>query len=228
MKRLVGFLTFLALTPYAFAQESPKTPLDKIQFELSSKQWVSTQKAIVSVNVNATLANADLVKARAEIMTRLNKIVKGDWQLVAFERSQDNSGLEKLQVRAQVRVDQSLLTDIYQQAKSVSLPGAQYGISGVEFKPGLEERQEVKAKIREQLYQQINDEIARINIRFPKQNYSVYRVIFVEGDQPVQPRAYHAKSLNMAEMAASAAPLSVSNELVLTAHVKAASNRKEN
>ena len=229
MKQLVGILALMVLTPCSFAQEvkASRLVLDKIQFEMSSKQWVTTQKALLSVNINATLNNADLVKARADMMERLNKIVKGDWHILAFDRSQDSSGLEKLDVQAQARVDQSQLTDIYQNAKSVSIPGAKYEISGVEFKPGLEEIQEVKAKIREQLYQKVNEEIARINKVYPNQNYSVNRFVLVEGDAPVQKRAYQQKALNTMVMAASPAPLTVSNELVMTAFVEAASNRKK-
>ena len=86
-------------------------------FQVSSKQWVTTQTAILNVNINVTLNNADLVKARADIMDSLNKIAKGDWHLIEFDRSQDSSGLEKLYVQAQARVDQASLTDIYQNAK---------------------------------------------------------------------------------------------------------------
>lgn len=118
------------------------------------------------------------MKARADIMDSLNKIAKGEWHLVQFDRSQDSSGLEKLYVQAQARVDQSALTNIYQNAKSVSKPGAKYEISGVEFKPSLEETQVVRAKIREQIYQQVNDEIDRMNKAYPKQNYSVSNLVF--------------------------------------------------
>lgn len=168
------------------------------------------------------------MKARADIMDSLNKIAKGEWHLVQFDRSQDSSGLEKLYVQAQARVDQSALTNIYQNAKSVSKPGAKYEISGVEFKPSLEETQVVRAKIREQLYQQVNDEIDRMNKAYPKQNYSVSNLVFFEGDNiPQQPRAYQAKEMNALVMAAAPAPLTVSNELILTAMVEAASNRKQ-
>lgn len=228
MKQFIGILALLTFSVCAFAQTSndPKMVLDTIRFEVSSKQWVTTQKAMLSVTINATLTNADLVKARADILTRLNKIVKGDWHLTSFDRAQDSSGLEKLHVQAQVRVLQSDLTNMYQQAKSVSLPGAQYEISGIEFKPDLDEIQEVKAKIREQLYQKINDEMARINKLYPKQKYSLNHLDFVEAGSLVQPRQ-HAKLLNAVSMAASAAPLTVSNELVMTAIVEVASNRKE-
>jgi len=113
----------------------------------------------------------------------------------------------------------------------VSTPGTKYEVSGVDFKPSLEETQEVKAKVRERLYNQINEEIARMNKAYPTQNYTVSNLIFVEGGDGVaaQPRAYQAKEMNVLAVSAPpvGAPLTVSNELILTALVEAASNRNE-
>jgi hypothetical protein len=228
MKQFVGILTLMASTHVATASDviPPPLVLDKIVFQVSAKQWVTTQTALLHVNINVTLTNADLVRARGDIMISLNKIAKGEWHLVEFARSQDSSGMEKLYVQAQVRVDQAALTDIYQNAKSVSMPGAKYEVSGVEFKPSLEETQTVRTKVREQLYQQVNQEISRMNKAYPNQNYSVSNLIFEEGGDVIQPRAYQAKEMNTMAAAVAPAPLTVSNELVLTAMVEAASNRK--
>ncbi|TAL61287.1 MAG: hypothetical protein EPN84_08255 [Legionella sp.] len=230
MKNCLAILALLSLSPIVLADDDlPKPVLDKIMFQMSAKQWVSTQTALLDVNVNVTLKSADLVKARNEIMTSLTKIAKGDWHLVQFDRSQDSSGLEKLYVQAQARVDQAALTDIYQNAKSVSIPGAKYEVGGVEFKPSLDETQAIRVKIREQLYQKVNEEMARMNKAYPEQKYSINNLVFVEGDAPVaQPRLYQAKEMNVTAMAAAPAPLTVSNELVMTAIVEAASNRKVN
>lgn len=228
MKQIAGMLALMALTPVALAESAvPQLVLDKVVFQISAKEWITTKTALLNVNINVTLNNADLVKARADIMNSLNKVAEGDWHLLQFDRSQDSSGLEKLYVQAQARVDQSALTDIYQNAKSVSKPGANYAVSGVEFKPSLEETQQIKAKVREKLYQQVNDELARMNKAYPTQSYSVSNLVFVEGDNVVQPKAYEAKQMNAMVMAAAPAPLTVSNELVMTAMVEAASNRKE-
>lgn len=230
MRQVAGMLALMTISPFALAADIiiPQLVLDKVLFQISSKQWVTTQTAILNVSVNVTLSTADLVKARADIMVSLNKIAKGDWHLVEFDRSQDSSGLEKLYVQAQVRVDQTALTDIYVNAKTVSMPGAKYEVSGVEFKPSLEETQTIRAKVREKLYQQVNEELLRMNKAYPAQNYSVSNLVFVEGDNPpVQARAYQAKEMNTMAMGAAPAPLTVSNELVLTAMVEAASNRKQ-
>ena len=225
-------LILMAVTPFTFAADiiPPQLVLDKIVFQISAKQWVTTQSALLGVSINVTLNGADMVKARADIMDRLNKIAKGSWNLTEFERSQDSSGLEKLYVQAQARVDQTALTDIYKNAKAVSMPGAKYEISSVEFKPSFDETQTVLAKVREQLYQQVNDEIARMNKAYPAQNYSVSNMMFISGDNSSQPRPYQAKEMNTVFAAAAQAPqpsVSVSNELVLTAVVEAASNRKQ-
>jgi hypothetical protein len=235
---IVGLLTLMFATPWAFAGEDlplpppqPQLILDKINFQVSSKQWVSTQSALLNVSINVTLSSADLVKARADIMDRLNKIAKGEWHLVEFNRSQDNSGLEKLDVQAQVRVNQAALTDVYKNAKSVSLPGAKYEISGIDFKPSLEETQAVWSQVRQNIYTQVNEELARINKNYPAQNYTVSNLVFIEGangSPPSPPRMYQAKALNTLAMGAAppAPALTVSNELVLTAWVEVASNRK--
>ncbi|STY28433.1 Uncharacterised protein [Legionella wadsworthii] len=235
---IVSFLAFMFITPFAFAEDPlappiyphPPLTLDKIDFQVSAKQWVTTQTALLGVGINVTLTSADLVKARSDIMDRLNKIAKGEWHLLEFDRSQDSSGLEKLYVQAQARVNQESLTDIYKNAKDVSLPGAKYEISSVDFKPSFDETQNVLSQIRQRLYQQVNDELARINKAYPNQNYSLSNLTFIEGTNPQPPMPYQAKTMNtmMVGAAAPSAPaLTVGNELILTAIVEVASNRKQ-
>jgi hypothetical protein len=231
MKKLVAMFMLATLSPCLHAVNlQNKMVLDKVVLQISAKQWATTQTALLNVKINATLTNADLVKARSDMMSNLSKIAKGDWQLIQFERSQDSSGLEKLAVVAQARVPQASLTDIYQNAKSVSKPGATYEINEVEFKPSLEEMQQAKSQLRERLYHQINDEVGRLNKIYSNQNYSVNRIIFFEGNQ-VMPmtKAYQAKTMHtLAVTAATPAPaLTVSNEIIMQALVELASKRQE-
>ncbi|MDI9818534.1 MULTISPECIES: hypothetical protein [unclassified Legionella] len=228
MKKLAGIAVLAMFGSLVNAQEQ-KVLLDKVAFQVSAKQWVSTQTALLTVNVNATLNHADLVKARAQIMNRLAKIAPGEWHLTQFERSQDSSGLEKLFVTAEARVLQNNLTNIYLDAKNVSKPGETYTINSIEFKPDLDEVQQVKQQLRERLYQQVNDEISRLNKVYPGQHYTLNNLVFFEGDRaPLpQPKAYQAREINTMVMAAAAPALTVSNELVMSAVVELASNREE-
>jgi hypothetical protein len=232
MKRVAGILVCALLSSMSQAAEIslPNRTLDKVVFQVSAKQWVSTQSALLSINVNATLSNADLVKARADIMDHLNKIASGEWHVLQFDRSQDSSGLEKLFVEAQVRVPQSSLTNIYQNAKDVSKPGATYSVTGIEFKPSLEEVQQVKSQLRQRLYQQVNEELARLNKVYSAQHYTVNRLYIIDGEVVPQTEPYQARKMNSMMVAAVAAPapaLTVSNEITMSAMVEAGSNRQE-
>ena len=132
MKKIAGIFAALVFSFAASAMEASTQPeliLDTVVFQVAAKQWVGTQTALLTVSINATLTNADLIKARKDIMDKLVKIAPGEWHLTQFDRSQDNSGLEKLYVQAEARIPQSSLTSVYQNAKSVSLPGASYNIA---------------------------------------------------------------------------------------------------
>lgn len=233
MRKLAVIIALISLSSLSHAVNLPShhMKLDKVVFQVSAKQWITTQSAVLTVNINATLTNADLVKTRAEIMSNLGKIATGEWQLTQFDRSQDSSGLEKLFVAAQARVPQASLTDIYQNAKNVSKPGATYEINGVEFRPSLAEIQQVKAQLRDYLYQQINSEVNRLDKTYTGQNYSVHRIYFSEGDQLVpMAKAYQPRELNTVALATVATPapaVTVSNELIMNALVELASNRIE-
>lgn len=232
MNKMALMSVFFLISPLLQAEDCSRHPcpeLDKVFFQVSANQWVSTQTALLTVNINATLNNADLVQARADIMGRLTKIADGEWHLTQFDRSQDSSGLEKLFVEAQARIPQASLTNIYQNAKDNSKPGATYTISAVEFKPGLQEIQQIKSQLRQRLYQQVNEELARLNKVYTNQNYTVSKVSIMDGDVQAQPQY---KALQMQTMAIPGAGpnvsnLSVSNEIIMSALVEAGSARKE-
>ncbi|MFC3907819.1 hypothetical protein ACFORL_01820 [Legionella dresdenensis] len=229
MRKAAGMLAFSLLGVAAVSAEAGNRPvLDKVVFQVSAKQWVTTQTALLTVNVNAALTDSDLVKTRAAIMGKLAKIAAGEWHITQFERSQDSSGLEKLFVEAQLRVPQANLTNVYQSAKDVSKPGATYTIASIEFKPGLEDVEQIKNQLREKLYRQVNDEIARLNKVYTTQQYSVNRLYIIDGQPQGQPKNYQPREMKTMVMAAvpAPAPMAVSNELVMSAMVEAASNRQ--
>lgn len=230
------FLLSLLLQTSLFAESCPLSPcltLDKVQFQVASKLWVNTQLPLLSVNVNMTLSNTDLVQARADIMARLNQIAKGEWHITQFDRSQDSSGLEKLYVEAEARVTQASLNDIYKNAKTVSKPGTVFSISSVEFKPNLQEVQTAKSQLRERLYQMVSEELTRLNKVYASQNYTVANIYFFDGEAPSSmpsPMQGYG-TMNKVRLAASAVPapapeLNISNILTMSAIVEAASTRK--
>lgn len=210
---------------------SSRIPLDKVQFQVSKNAWVTTQTALLRASVNVTLNRVDLIKARADIMNRLSKIAEGTWHLTDFQRSQDSSGLERLTVNAEARIPQDKLTNVFQQAKSVSYPGATYVVTGIDFTPSLADVEPVKAQLRDDLYQMVNAELARLNKAYPAQQYSVNQMAFNEGQvMAPQPKLFQRNMINQmaAESVSAAPPLMQSQELTMTATVQVASNRMVN
>lgn len=211
----------------AWAKDDPQLVLDNVQLNLSAQEWVETQSAKVTVAVNAVLGRNDLVKLRQNIMSNLNKISSAKWHITQFDRSQDNSGLEKLYATASARINQSDLTDLYANAKSVSKPGASYKVLSVQFKPSLQEIEKTKHKLRQNLYAQVMQELKLINQQSPQQSYSIHSIRFVDAlpvSNNYQPRAKQTMML----AAESASPsVAVSNRLTMSAVVDLASNRQD-
>jgi hypothetical protein len=221
-------LGLVFLSTSVFSEPAPADVarvLDNIQFQLTARDWVITDTALLKIHISATLTNTDIVKAHQHILEQLNKIAKGSWQIVQFNRGQDNSGLEKLEVDAQIRVSQNVLTNVYQQVKSISHPGENYAVSIVEFKPSFEEMQQAKNHLREKLYQQVLQELESINKLYPSQQYSVHHLEFIEDAQFMMPRA-QAENMVLSSVP-NQAPMKTSNELYLTVIVDVASNRSE-
>lgn len=205
-------------------------PLDKIIFPLSAQQWLNTDTAVLSVNLNVTLNNSDIVQARKEIMANLSKICVGEWHIMQFKRSQDNSGLEKLFVQARIRAAQNNLNAVFQHAKAVSKPGATYEIANIEFIPSFEDIQKLKAKLREIIYQQAQYELNKINQIYSTQKYSLYSLKIIEHTPIAQPQALPLAAQNTMLMRASpsndASSMAVGNKITLHAIIEAASDRK--
>lgn len=204
-------------------------PLDRIVFQVADEAWVSTKSAEVIASVNATLDKAGLAKVRQQMLDNLQHIAKAQWHITSFNRSQDSSGLERISVMAQARVPEQQLGHVRQQANKVSRPGATYRVIDIQFTPTLEEVQQTRSTLREDLYRKVNAEVERLNKVFPEQNYSVHNINFTgmvfgrsrEGGN----QAYRMKAMAMQAQAAPA--LSVSNKVTEQARVVIAANRDQ-
>lgn len=204
-------------------------PLDEVNFKLTERAWVSTEQALLKVNVHATLQDTNVIKIRANILNNLQKIASGEWHITQFDRSQDNSGLEKLLIQAELRINESKLTQVYKQTKDLSKPGVSYEIAGVEFKPSIEDLEKTRVSLREKIYQDALHEIERLNKIYTNQSYTLNNIVFFENAIDQEPRILRREMVTtMAESAGAPPPeanVSLSNELILTAIVRLASNR---
>ncbi len=228
---LASSLLFMSVSSFAVTPPQVVQPvtgyprLNTVSYQVSMEQWVNTQAALVTVNVAANVGQSTLDDLQKMINKNLEKL--GDdakWTIVRFDRSQDQSGLEKINVVAQARINQNQLAAIRSKAKSMSKPGMKYTISQISYQPTIADVQAVKDQLRTKIYQQVQQEIQNLDKAY-KQEFFVNQIIFMpQGPGPVVPQLNMMARYKSAATTPSAQPnLGVSKKVVLTAQVILAS-----
>lgn len=197
-------------------------PMSEVEFNVVTEKWVKTQTAKVTVNLHATVKQAELANIHHQILSVLKQLAdKGEWHITTFNRSQDSSGLEKIYVVAEARLDESLLADLHRRAKKLSQEGRTVRIQDIEFKPTLAETEQARADLRKLIYEQVKSEMAALNKVYTGRHYHVSEIDFQPTTQPMRRRLSKSRQYDMAaEMVASPAPtLEVSDKVIMSAHV---------
>lgn len=175
---VLGLLFCLTSVSAGDGAKVKRARLNTVALTLSDKLWVKTDTARLSVSINATLNNKNLVSMRQSLMKKLNQIAPGDWHITRFDRSQDNSGLAKLYVEAFSRNSQSKLDTVFAKAKLLTKPGERFTVTGIDFSPSDSELDKAKATLREKIYQKVSAELSVLNKQYPKQQFTIHRVMF--------------------------------------------------
>ena len=192
--------------------------LNQVLYQTSVEQWVTTKTAEVVVDVNATMNEDALASAHDDITAKLNKLASADWHVTQFDRTPNESGLEQLAVEAQTRLSESALSNLREQAKAMSKPGETFTIQSITFEPTLAETEAVRTALRNQIYTQVQAELASLNKLYPNQHYVVHMINFGEVNLP-QPEARMMMMGAVNAPVASPAPVTVANKLTLSAAV---------
>ncbi len=227
MKRmLVSLVAVFLIVPLtitnALAKGGKVPVLNQVAYRTQAQSWATTDTAKVIVTVAASLADNKLGQLHTQIMTNLEKIApKAAWHITQFNRSQDQSGLEKVSVSAQARIPQQQLSGLRKQAKAVSQPGQTYRIADIQFTPSMAEVEKVRGQLRDQIYTDANAELARLNKVYPNAHYTLHSVTF-DGAMPVIPVPAPMRAMFMAKVAGaqqSTPALAVSDQVTVTANV---------
>lgn len=220
MKRLL----LIALVACSFAMTtafaiSLEPLLNKITLQLKAENWVTTTSALVDVNINAAVADQNIVALQNEILGKLKQLADGDWHIINFARSQDQSGLESIQILAEVRLPQANLGNLRDKAKGISKPGETFTIENIQFVPSEDELRQANTNLRNNIYQQIKAEIDAVNKAYPDQKFYMHSVDFMANmPRPVMRNMLMKGAGGEAvATAAAAAPLEVGNKVELNA-----------
>ncbi|MEE9451773.1 MAG: hypothetical protein V3V61_03340 [Gammaproteobacteria bacterium] len=221
-----GFVYLLtSLLFVANAEQASTELLDQVILQVTEEQWISTQTAEITVSIDVSLDEQDMSAARQKIMDNLNEVGKGDWNVIQFDRREDTSGLQRLYLRAQARIDEPLLATAYSKVDDLSAPGTNYRVESINFSPGLIEIEQARSDLRMKIYAQANREIERLQKDFSPQKFSMHLVNF-DVDMRVLPMAKGSGAESMMMARVDQAPISVSNKLTMTATIILAATRQ--
>lgn len=214
-KWYLAWFTLFFITA-AWSETNVEALLNKVTLRLNAEQWVTTKTALVTVGINVSVSDNDLGKAQSHILDKLNQLAgKADWHILSFDRSQDQSGLEKIQASAQARLPDNELAGLREKAKSISKPGETFTLDNVQFVPTDDEIRNASAVLRNNIYQQAKTEVDQLNKLSSDQKYYIHQINFISDVVP----GPMAKFSNGVSAAATGAPLDVGDKLRLSAMV---------
>ncbi len=217
MRKLGIVLCSLFCMLPAWADTNVEALLNSVTLRLSAEQWVTTKTALVTVGINASVSDNDLGKMQNQILDKLKQIAGDtDWHIVSFDRSLDQSGLEKVQATAQARLSNSALAGLRDKVKSISKPGVTFTLDNLQFVPSEEEMREANTALRTVIYQQVKTELDQLNKLYPEQKYYLHQVNFIN---EFIPRPMAENMMAQVKMAAAPVAMEIGNKLRLSSVV---------
>ncbi len=177
-------------------QMAPYKPDDQIVLRLSQEDYVTAKTARVTLNVTAAQKGSDAGKIRADMLVVVAKVNKdANWRVISFDQSKDDAGLVRWNAQLEARLPETALGKLDETVQSISKPGVQFKVGEIDFSPTLAEQEAGYAKLREQIYQRAQEELARINTQFKGRTYRIARVDFASNygmSRPMMAKAMRA------------------------------------
>lgn len=223
----------MTTTTLAFAQPpKPVIPvntypaLNIVHYQASVEKWVTTQTALVTVNIDASLNQAGMDNLQQQVNTSLTSLANNvNWQMIAYNRNEDASGLEQVSITEQARLSADQLANLRSKTTALSKPGIKYSINDIEFTPSMDEVQTAEDQLRAQLYQRIKQEIDTLNKTY-NQNFYVNDLEFYTGNaQPMMRSDTNAKMM-LTAMPQPQAATTMSQQLIMSVDVTLAATIK--
>lgn len=172
---LFAFVFMAAAPCSAFAEEKPD---DSVAFDLSAEDWVVAKAARVLLSVEAAVNASNEGSMRADMIKAVGNAVKADWRMTAFNRAQDQTGMERWSVIFEARVPEASLSGLANAVKKASKPGMQIKVDTVDFSPSLEEMEAARAALRTRIVKSANEQLASLNAALPGRNFRISSLTF--------------------------------------------------
>jgi hypothetical protein len=184
MKRILFVIALLLIGSNVRAEDMPR-PDDRVIFDVSGEDWVMTKTAHVSINVEAAVSDKNAGTMRGDMVKAVNDLAKSDWRLTNFNRSQDQTGLERWSASFEARLPENTLNGLGDSVKKASKPGLQLSVGDIDFSPTLEEMEAARGGLRTKIYKEVNDQLAALNAAMPGRTYRIAMINFTgNSDEP--------------------------------------------
>lgn len=218
-----------AQAPAPVQEVGPYPRLNKVQFVLRDTQWISTESAKVIMSIDANVQQEALESLQPSVLKTLQQMApNAKWRITDYNRSQDQSGLERVTIAAQARLTDKDLASLRANAKKQSQPGLKYSIASISYVPTPGEVEQARNDLRQKLYARIQDEIKQLQSVYPEQHFYVHKISFADGDTPPMPRNTKMYATMSAAPEVSQPPMDVSDQLKMSVNVVLASTIKVN
>lgn len=220
MRKITSYLLYVAsflLSPLTFAGTSFEPLLNQVTLQVSADKWIKTTTPLVTIGINVSVKDQDMGDLQSGLMGHLQKIAPGaEWHIITFNRTEDPSGLEKIDASAEARVPETKLSGLRDRVKANSQPGQTYTLISVAFTPTDDELRAATQVLRENIYQQVSTEVTKLSSLFSGQKYYLHQLNFLDQLAPQPIAAQNAMfAVRQAKMSGSDMP--VSNHVVLNA-----------
>jgi hypothetical protein len=198
-----ALLSILTIGSMAHAHAEEAKPDDRVAFDITAEDWVTTKTARVAVNVEAAVSSANAGSMRADMIKSVNGLASGEWRLTGFNRSQDQTGLERWSASFEARLPEASLGGLGDNAKKLSKAGLQLSVGDIDFSPTLDEIEAVRSSLRASLYKKAVEQLATLNSTIAGRNFRISGIDFNSNEMSPMPMRT-AKAQPMMAMASAA------------------------
>lgn len=153
-------------------------PMDNVHLNFTVEDWLSSNSAEVTVNINASTNGETGNDLKEEVRKALTDLVKVDWRFVSVSRTVSRSGMEEWLITAQARVNENSMSNINARAKKLGRQGLQYRVGLVDYTPTKEQFEELFTGLREKIYGMVSNEIIRLNTELEGRVWRVAAINF--------------------------------------------------
>ncbi len=147
--------------------------------ELASEEWLTTNTAVVYVQIVAVFDEKQSGAVRQNVQNELRKLVPGaEWKFTGFNRRQGSAGYEQWTISAESRVTDQNIDGLREKFKKASRTGFEMNLQRVSYSPSEEEKQANYRLLRKNIYKMAQLELQNLNELFPNRKYRITQLSF--------------------------------------------------